>query len=104
MLITLGLGGLSYLQWLRPYRPLLTAGAIVFIAYTLWGTYRKKWAAEARGRDMSAGPHRAARGILWGTSALVVFLAVLPYLQRTGICQAFFLAMGFDPALCEIEW
>jgi len=42
--------------------------------------------------------------ILWGTAAVVVFLAFLPYLQRTGICKVFFLAMGFDPALCEIEW
>jgi len=27
---TLGLGGLSYLQWLRPYRPFFTGGAVAF--------------------------------------------------------------------------
>ena len=53
---------------------------------------------------MTAPAQKAARGILWGTAAIVVFLAFLPYLQRTGICKAFFLAMGIDPALCEIEW
>jgi len=25
-------------------------------------------------------------------------------MQRTGICKAFFLALGLDPSLCEIEW
>jgi len=89
---------------LRPYRPIFTGGAVAFIAWTLWSTYRKKWAAEAKGRDTSGIAHRLSRMILWGTAAAVVFLAFLPYLQRTGICKAFFLWMGLDPALCEIEW
>lgn len=103
-MITLGLGGLSYLEWLRPYRPFLTGGAVAFIAWTLWSTYRKKWAAEAKGRVTNAPLQRSARGVLWGTAAVIVFLAFLPYLQGTGICKAFFLAMGLDPALCEIQW
>lgn len=76
----------------------------MFISWTLWSAYRKKWAAEARGRDTSAVPERLSRSILWGTAVVVVFLAFLPYLQRTGICKTFFLVMGIDPALCEIEW
>lgn len=104
MLITLGLGGLSYLEWLRPYRPFFTGGAVAFISWTLWSAYRKKWAAAAKGRDTKQPADRLARGILWGTAAAVVFLAFLPYMQRTGICRAFFLAMGIDPALCDIEW
>jgi len=103
-MITLGLGGLSYLQWLRPYRPFLTGAAVVFISWTLLSTYRRKWAAAARGRDANTRVERLSRVILWGTAVAVVFLAFLPYMQRTGICKAFFLALGIDPALCEIEW
>jgi len=95
---------LSYLQWLRPYRPFLTGAAVVFISWTLLSTYRRKWAAAARGRDPNTRVERVSRAILWGTAVGVVFLAFLPYMQRTGICKAFFLALGIDPSLCEIEW
>lgn len=77
--MTLGISGLGALASLADYRPYFLGVAFAALGYSHWVAYRHRRGARSgrtSGRHLG-GPERW----LWVTTAVVILLAVFPYIN-----------------------
>lgn len=77
--MTLGIAGFGALASLADYRPYFLGVAFVALGYSHWMAYRGRCRAPAA----AIGTRRLGRRErwLWATTALVLLLAVFPYIN-----------------------